>query len=99
MKKYAESFYKSQAWQNMRDYIYRRDKGLCQDCLKLGMITSAEEVHHIKPITPNNITDSSITLNEFNLIALCRECHRQRHSVRNSRKRYKVDEFGRIVTL
>ena len=79
----------------MRDYIYKRDKGLCVDCLTNGMITSAEEVHHIKPITQNNINDISITLNESNLISLCRECHQKRHRRKN--RRYTVDELGRVT--
>lgn len=74
--------------------MMRQAQGLCQDCLKEGKITPAEEVHHIIPLTVNNIHDPQITLNADNLIALCRECHRKRHGAR--KRRYEVDEFGRI---
>ena len=94
-KHWAAFFYSSQAWQHMRDYVFRRDQGLCQDCLKKGRITPAEEVHHITPITPENITDPSITLNEENLISLCKECHKARHGARDYR--YTVDEFGNVT--
>lgn len=94
MKPWAESFYRSQAWKNMRTYIYKRDGGLCADCLKRGLITPAEEVHHIIALTPDNIQDEGITLNEENLVSLCRECHRKRHG---REKRYSVDEFGRVT--
>lgn len=94
MKDYAKKFYKSQKWQAMRSYIYSRDKGLCQDCLAKGIYNPIEEVHHIKPITPDNINDPSITLNENNLIGLCRECHRSRHGEKENQKRFEVDSRG-----
>ena len=94
MKEWAKFFYKSKQWQHVRDYVMKRDQWLCQDCLKKGLIVPAEEVHHITPLSPENITDPSITLNENNLIALCRECHRKRHG---KDKRYRVDEFGRVT--
>lgn len=74
-----------------------RDAWLCQDCLKRGRYTPAEEVHHIRELTPDNINDPSITLNPDNLVSLCRECHKQRHGARE--RRYKVDEFGRVTTM
>jgi 5-methylcytosine-specific restriction endonuclease McrA len=94
-KHWAAFFYSSQQWQHTRDYVFKRDKGLCQDCLKKNKVTPAEEVHHIKPITPDNIMDPSITLNENNLISLCKECHKARHGARDYR--YTVDEFGRVT--
>ena len=101
MKDWASFFYKSQAWKHMREYIMKRDTWLCQDCLKKGLHTPAEEVHHIIPLQPENITDPSITLNEENLVALCRECHRARHhdTEHPSKKRYKVDEYGRVTII
>ncbi len=96
MKQYAEAFYKSKAWQDCRDTAIRRDRFLCVDCLKRGQHTPAEEVHHIKPITPDNIMDPEITLNLDNLVSLCRECHKARHGHRDP-KRYTVDEMGRVV--
>lgn len=90
-------FYSSTAWKNLRDNVRKRDHYLCQDCLKKGIQTPAEEVHHITPITAENVNDPEITLNEKNLISLCRECHRKRHEKRH--RRYKVDEFGRVTTI
>ena len=94
MQDWAKFFYKSKTWQHVRDNVMKRDRGLCQDCLKKGLIVPAEEVHHIIPLQPENITDPSITLNENNLIALCRDCHRKRHG---KEKRYRIDEFGRVT--
>ena len=64
MKPWAEHFYKSQQWQHVRDYVMKRDRMLCQDCLAKGLTVPAEEVHHIIPLQPENITDPSITLDE-----------------------------------
>ena len=74
-----------------------RDAWLCQDCLKRGRYTPAEEVHHIRELTPDNINDPEVTLNPGNLVSLCRECHKQRHGAHE--RRYKVDEFGRVTTM
>lgn len=92
---WAKFFYKSKQWQRVRDYVMKRDQWLCQDCLKKGKYVPAEEVHHIVPLKPENITDPSITLDENNLVALCRECHKARHGARE--RRYSVDEYGRVI--
>ena len=97
MKDFAKQFYLSQSWRDMREYIIKRDHYLCQDCLNKGLFTPAEEVHHIRPLTPKNINDTDITLNEENLVSLCRECHRARHADRFANKRYSIDEFGRVT--
>lgn len=95
MKKYAESFYKSIAWQNCRNAYIKKVGGLCEDCLKENKITPAEEVHHLVPISPSNISDPNITLNFKNLCALCREHHRRRHGEKE--RRYTIDEQGRVI--
>ena len=74
----------------------KKAKGLCEDCLKQGKITPAEEVHHIKELNPMNISDPCITLSYSNLVALCRSCHRKRHGHYEDR-RYTIDEFGRVT--
>ena len=94
MQPWAEEFYKSKTWKSTRESIWRRDAGLCVDCLKRGKITPAEEVHHIIPLTPENITDLNISLGSDNLVSVCRECHKARHGARQ--RRYKVDDFGHV---
>ena len=96
MRDFAKSFYKSKRWQAMRDYIIKRDRGLCQDCLEHGIVMQAEEVHHIIPLNESNINDASIALGESNLVSLCRECHQKRH--RRKEKRYRVDADGHVMT-
>lgn len=71
----TEQFYSSKQWQEMRSYILARDNYLCQDCLKEHKITAARDVHHIEFLLNN----WDKRLDDNNLIALCRECHRKRH--------------------
>ena len=96
MKEYAEKFYKSKRWQKLRQYVWSRDRGLCQRCLKNGKITEGSTIHHIVEITQDTITDENITLNPDNLITLCRDCHA---AVHKREKRYTIDEFGRVTPL
>ena len=58
MKDFARTFYRSKQWQAAREEAIRRDQYLCQDCLKKGRITPAEEVHHITEV-------------EFAIVAVC----------------------------
>ena len=37
------------------------------------------EVHHIIYLTPENVTDPEISLNQDNLLLLCNECHNKKH--------------------
>ena len=71
-----DKFYSSKQWQDLRAYVLARDNYLCQDCLKEHKITAARDVHHIEFLLNN----WDKRLEDNNLIALCRECHRKRHS-------------------
>lgn len=95
MQEYAKKFYKGKAWQKCRAFVWSRDRGLCVDCMRRGLITPAEEVHHITELTPENINDPAVSLNPDNLVSLCRECHKARHG--DAPKRYSVDALGRIA--
>lgn len=74
-REFAKKFYKSKEWKECREYIFERDKGLCQECLKKGKAVPGEEVHHIKWLKPSNINDPYVTLNPYNLELVCRDCH------------------------
>jgi len=75
VKPWAERFYKSKAWQEVRQayFIYRH--GICERCGK-----PADIVHHKIYLTPENINDPSISLNFDNLELLCIDCHNKEHS-------------------
>ena len=95
MKEYASSLYSSKAWQKTRDAYKRSVGGLCEICWAKGIAKPGEIVHHKTPITPENINDPNVVLNFHNLEAVCRECHAEEHDY--SKKRWKVDEFGRVT--
>lgn len=56
------------AWKRVRA-VYIQAHPLCEECLKHGRITPAEEVHHILPLSRGGTNDAS------NLMALCKPCH------------------------
>lgn len=94
MREFAESFYKSKAWQQCRSAYAKSVGGLCECCLKRGLVKPGEIVHHKVKLSPENINDPVVTLSWGNLELLCRDCHAKAHG---SVKRYKVDEMGRVT--
>ncbi|MBR4470922.1 MAG: HNH endonuclease [Erysipelotrichaceae bacterium] len=90
-----KQFYSSAAWQKCREAYKKEHNYLCEECQKRGMITPAEEVHHIKKLTKYNIDNPDITLNPKNLQCLCRSCHEAKHK-RKPITRYTIDEYGRV---
>lgn len=94
MKEFAKAFYKSKAWQRTRDTYAASVGGLCERCLQSGLYTAGEIVHHKRELTPENIADPNISLCWDNLELLCRDCHGKAHG---KVKRYRVDEFGRVI--
>lgn len=93
-REFATSFYSSVVWQACRAAYLEHVGGLCEDCLARGIYTPAEIVHHITPLTPENIKDAHVALGFDNLRALCRECHARAHGAKQ--KRFTLDELGRV---
>ena len=97
MQEYAEKFYKSPAWKTTRAAYFAAHRGLCEICLRQGMYQPGEIVHHKTHLTPDNINDPKVSLNWDNLQLVCRECHARLHDAK--KRRYKFDQYGRLVTL
>lgn len=107
-REFSRAFYNSRAWQKCREAYKSYCGGLCERCWANGIVTAGEEVHHIHPLTPKNISDPNVALSFDNLMLLCRDCHMAIHSemadaTRAGRKRaktrYKIDEkSGRVIT-
>jgi len=81
-REFARGFYRSKAWQGVRAYIMKRDGYVCRcpSCevnrqVNADYAIGADEVHHIIHLTPKNIGDPRVTLDEKNLIAVSRDCH------------------------
>lgn len=95
---YANAFYKSQAWRTLRDSYFKETGGLCEACYEQGLIVPGEIVHHKIHLNETNINNPEVALNPKNLELLCRKCHAKEHpEVYKSSKRYRVDEYGKII--
>lgn len=70
------SFYRSTSWRKKRKQALVRDNWICKDCEAEGIISIAEEVHHIVETKD----DWSKRLDLDNVISLCKRCHNKRHS-------------------
>ena len=101
-REFAKEFYNSTEWQMARRAALMRDNYLCVMC---G--APAEEVHHIKHLTPWNIGDTSITMSLDNLESLCKACHFAEHRGEHGSGRkakeleesypYEFDKNGQLV--
>ena len=74
MQEWAERFYNSTAWKKCREAYKKIVHYQCEMCGGVGEI-----VHHIEPLTPDNINDPDVSLNFRNLRLLCRKCHGATH--------------------
>lgn len=57
-------------WEKQRERVLKRDKRLCQVCLKAQRVTLATDVDHIVSRAQGGSEDDS------NLQSLCRPCHK-----------------------
>lgn len=89
----VKEFYHSSAWSATREAYKRSVGGLCERCLRNGLISAGVEVHHKERLTPDNVNDPRISLSWDNLELLCASCHDAVHSA----KRFTVDALGRVT--
>ena len=89
---FAKAFYNSKEWQMVRESVLRRDNFLCIHCGR-----PAEEVHHIKHLSPDNIMNPAVTLNMDNLVSLCRDCHFEAHRGEHASGRKSKDEAPEYI--
>lgn len=97
VRDFAGSFYQSKAWMETRKAYASSVGWLCEECLKKGLMTPGKVVHHIQPLTPENITDPNITLDWSNLKLVCQDCHAKIHR-QNSGRRYRVTDDGKVIS-
>lgn len=95
-KPWAKKFYNSAAWKRARLAYIKSVYGLCEWCGRPGYI-----VDHIVELTPDNISDPTVTLNQDNFQFLCLDCHNKktfgwREPIREG---LMFDEQGQIVTV
>lgn len=95
-KEFSRAFYNSQAWKTTREAYKKSKGGLCEDCLRKGLIIPGAEVHHVRELTPDNINDPTVTLNWQNLCLLCKDCHAARHKT-GGKRRYWIESDGSVT--
>lgn len=70
--------------------------GMCERCFERGELVPAKVVHHIRHLTPENISDPHVTLAYDNFRRLCQDCHAFVHGGHDE-PRVTFDESGNIV--
>ncbi len=96
---FSKQFYSSKVWQDCRNEYAKQAHYLCEDCLKRGIYRPGVEVHHIEELTPLNIHRPEITRSFDNLVLLCRDCHKARHSAKAKGQRYVIGSDGKIFPI
>lgn len=84
-------FYRSKEWLEARLLKIVAACGRCELCGEIG-----EEVHHRIHITHTNVYDCEITLNQDNLVLLCKDCHNKEHE-RFDKNKQKFDKDGNMI--
>lgn len=92
-ERFARDFYASYAWIKCRRGYAAMRGGLCERCIRQGLIVPGTEVHHKTRLTPDNIADPSVALNWDNLELLCKECHMKEHK---PEVRWRCDSAGHV---
>lgn len=95
MRSIDNAFYHSTAWKKTRAEFVKSRKGLCEDCLQRGLYTPGRVVHHVVPLTEENVTDPNVTLSWNNLRLLCQDCHAAVH--KSHGKRISFDQDGNVI--
>ena len=82
-QKDKQEIYNSREWKELRIAKLRSTNGLCEECMKQGIVTSARCVHHIVPIetarTKDEMRRLAIDCGLQGLKALCFACHARIH--------------------
>lgn len=80
-QKDKQEIYNSREWKELRIAKLRSTNGLCEECMKQGIVTSAHAVHHRHPIEDST---SKAEMRKWafmwdNLVSVCDACHAKIH--------------------
>ena len=78
----SSKIYASMRWRKLRNWWIKRHP-LCEECLKRGLIQSAEVVDHIQPLR-----DGGAAWSAQNLQSLCNSCHRVKTIAENKEREH-----------
>lgn len=76
---WARKLYLSKAWIDLRMGLIQLRGPVCQRCGRIMADTSLLIGHHIKELTPENVTDPMVALNPKNVELICSDCHNVEH--------------------
>ena len=80
-RKERQDIYNTKRWKDLRRLMVQ-EHPLCEDCLKRGVLTPTDEVHHLKSPFRKGLTPEEkerLAYDPNNLVCLCRSCHIKRH--------------------
>ena len=78
-EEWAQPLYKSRAWRDLRKAVIAERGQRCAHCGRMIADPSKIIADHIEELTPSNIMDAGIALNQDNIQLLCNECHIMKH--------------------
>ena len=78
-QEFARWLYTSAAWIDFRFNLILKRGAKCERCGRVMIDLSKLIGHHKILLTPNNINDINITLNEDNVELICFKCHNKEH--------------------
>ena len=79
MRKLRQTAYQNKHWRKLRD-TYLKEHPVCEECLKKGVVTAADDVHHIKSPFRGGEINYNLLLDYHNLESVCKECHGNIHA-------------------
>lgn len=85
--------YHSTRWQQKRKKILKRDKYLCQECIRYGKRRDATTAHHIYPAEEY----PEYKWCDWNLMSLCSKCHDKMHDRTGSRLTGEGERLKRVA--
>ena len=79
MRELRRKAYNNTAWRKLRE-VYIHEHPLCEECLKKGKVTSAEDIHHKRSPFQKGEINYALLMDKDNLMSVCKECHGNIHA-------------------
>ena len=91
----------SKQWQEVKAIVWKRANGLCEMCMKEGIITGSGttqlDCHHIRPVEGAHTVEGPDGMrarcyDPNNIMLVCQDCHIKIHTEAKSHTKEKVQE-------
>ena len=91
----------SKQWQEVKSIVWKRANGLCEMCMKEGIITGSGttqlDCHHIRPVEGAHTVEGpdgmrARCFDPNNIMLVCQDCHIKIHTEAKSHTKEKVQE-------